>query len=55
MGFFDALLGRTARKGPDLDALFALPCDENAGIERNCGGSSAFRKPQFAVWIGYDF
>src|SRR6185436_13062848 len=26
------------------DALFAAS-----------GGSSAFRKPQFAVWIGYDF
>ena len=21
----------------------------------NCGGSSSFRKPQFAMWIGYDF
>ena len=24
-------------------------------VETNCGGSSAFRKPHFAVWIGYDF
>jgi outer membrane protein assembly factor BamA len=39
------------------DALFALPCGDNGffEIERNCGGSSAFRKPRFAVWIGYDF
>jgi hypothetical protein len=37
------------------DALFAIPCDASTGIERNCGGSSSFRKPRFAVWIGYDF
>jgi hypothetical protein len=35
------------------DALFSLPC--TGGLERNCGGSSRFRKPRFAVWIGYDF
>jgi hypothetical protein len=37
------------------DALFAMPCGGVTGVERNCGGSSSFRKPQFAVWIGYDF
>jgi outer membrane protein assembly factor BamA len=37
------------------DALFALPCNTDLGIERNCGGSSSFRKPKFSVWIGYDF
>jgi outer membrane protein assembly factor BamA len=37
------------------DALFALPCGGDLQIETNCGGSSAFRKPRFAVWIGYDF
>jgi hypothetical protein len=37
------------------DALFAIPCDANRGIVQNCGGSSTFRKPRFAVWIGYDF
>jgi outer membrane protein assembly factor BamA len=35
------------------DALFSLPC--TADGQRNCGGSSAFRKAKFAVWIGYDF
>jgi hypothetical protein len=35
------------------DVLFSLPCD--GGIDRNCGGSARFRKPRFAVWIGYDF
>jgi hypothetical protein len=37
------------------DALFAMPCGGAQGIETNCGGSSAFRKPRFSVWIGYDF
>ena len=37
------------------DALFAIPCGGQFQIESNCGGSSAFRKPRFAVWIGYDF
>jgi hypothetical protein len=37
------------------DALFALPCGGDLQIEESCGGSSAFRKPRFAVWIGYDF
>ncbi|HEY6361675.1 MAG TPA: hypothetical protein VIX63_11255, partial [Vicinamibacterales bacterium] len=37
------------------DALFALPCGGDFQIETNCGGSSAFRNPRFAVWIGYDF
>ena len=37
------------------DALFAVPCDASQGIETSCGGSSEFRKPRFAVWIGYDF
>jgi hypothetical protein len=37
------------------DALFAIPCGGPVGVEANCGGSSAFRKPRFAVWIGYDF
>ena len=37
------------------DALFALPCNADLGIENNCGGSSSFRKPRFAMWIGYDF
>ena len=38
------------------DALFNkdVPCDE-LGLSNNCGGSSAFRKVRFAVWIGYDF
>ena len=36
------------------DLLFALPCDPGR-IERNCGGSEAFRKSKFSVWIGYDF
>jgi outer membrane protein assembly factor BamA len=35
------------------DALFSLPC--SADGQRNCGGSSGFRKAKFAVWIGYDF
>lgn len=35
------------------DALFAQPC--RADGQRYCGGSSAFRKAKFAVWIGYDF
>jgi hypothetical protein len=34
------------------DALFAQACREG---QRNCGGSSQFRKAKFAVWIGYDF
>jgi outer membrane protein assembly factor BamA len=34
------------------DAIFALPCGVS---ERNCGGSSRFRRPKFSVWIGYDF
>jgi outer membrane protein assembly factor BamA len=37
------------------DALFSVPCSESAGITDNCGGSSTFRKPRFAMWIGYDF
>jgi hypothetical protein len=37
------------------DALFAIPCGGQFQIESSCGGSSAFRKPRFAVWIGYDF
>ena len=35
------------------DALFAMPCRVDG--QRNCGGSSSFRKAKFAVWIGYDF
>jgi hypothetical protein len=35
------------------DAIFAMPCRVDG--QRNCGGSSAFRKAKFAVWIGYDF
>jgi hypothetical protein len=35
------------------DALFAMPCTFDG--QRNCGGSSQFRKAKFAVWIGYDF
>ena len=37
------------------DALFALPCGDLLGLSDNCGGSSAFRKGRFAMWIGYDF
>ena len=36
------------------DALFAIPCGGQFQIETSCGGSSAFRQPRFAVWIGYD-
>ena len=35
------------------DAIFAIPCGDQ--VERNCGGSAAFRKARFSVWIGYDF
>jgi hypothetical protein len=35
------------------DAIFALPCSFEG--QRNCGGSSQFRKAKFSVWIGYDF
>jgi hypothetical protein len=35
------------------DAIFAVPCE--GFVDRNCGGSSAFRKARFSVWIGYDF
>ncbi|MGH9346588.1 MAG: hypothetical protein ACRD26_04905 [Vicinamibacterales bacterium] len=35
------------------DALFAATCRFEG--QRNCGGSSSFRKAKFAVWIGYDF
>ncbi len=37
------------------NALFSLPCGGVLGLSDNCGGSSAFRKSRFAVWIGYDF
>ena len=37
------------------DALFAVPCNPSRGVEINCGGSAGFRKPRFAMWIGYDF
>ncbi len=37
------------------DLLFAQPCIPALGIQMNCGGSAEFRKPQFSVWIGYDF
>jgi hypothetical protein len=35
------------------DAIFAQPCQFDG--QRNCGGSSQFRKAKFSVWIGYDF
>jgi WD40-like Beta Propeller Repeat len=35
------------------DALFAAPCQVDD--QQYCGGSSAFRKAKFSVWIGYDF
>ena len=37
------------------DLLFAEPCNPGRGITTNCGGSAEFRKPQFSLWIGYDF
>ena len=37
------------------DALFSLPCGGDLGLSQNCGGSSAFRRGRFALWIGYDF
>ena len=36
------------------DLRFAVPCREGF-IETQCGGSAAFRKAKFSVWIGYDF
>jgi hypothetical protein len=35
------------------DLRFAAPCSVDG--QTNCGGSAAFRKPKFSVWIGYDF
>jgi len=35
------------------DLRFAAPCTLEG--QTACGGSSAFRKPKFSVWIGYDF
>ena len=37
------------------DALFSLPCGGVLGLSDNCGGSDAFRKGRFDIWIGYDF
>lgn len=51
MGFFDALLGRTKPKKPDLDRLFTLPAaavtlEAATGLRPTGLGSVCFRSPE---------
>ena len=53
MGFFDALLGRRKLKGPDLDALFAVPTaaltlEVSAGLTPTGSVGVCYRDPEGA-------
>lgn len=53
MGFFDALLGRRKLKGPDLDALFAIPTaaltlEVSAGLTSTGSVGVCYRDPEGA-------
>ena len=53
MGFFDALLGRRKVKGPDLDALFAIPTaaltlEVSAGLTPTGSVGVCYRDPEWA-------
>ncbi|MGB9373433.1 MAG: hypothetical protein WCA82_04655 [Jiangellales bacterium] len=53
MGFFDAVMGRRKVKGPDLDALFAIPSaaitlDVAAGLRSTGSVAVCYRDPEGA-------
>ena len=53
MGFFDALMGRRKVKGPDLDALFAIPSaaltlEVSAGLTSTGSVGVCYRDPEGA-------
>lgn len=53
MGFFDALMGRRKAKGPDLDALFAIPSaaltlEVSAGLTSTGSVGVCYRDPEGA-------
>lgn len=53
MGFFDALLGRSKVKGPDLDALFAIPSaaltlEASVGLRTTGSVGVCYRDPEGA-------
>ena len=53
MGFFDAVLGRRKLKGPDLDALFAIPSaaltlEVSAGLTSTGSVGVCYRDPEGA-------